>query len=123
MNAWLVGFFVYWAINVAVLWGAAEIFRGIGFESTTALLKAGIWLAVVNSFLRPVFVLLTLPITLLTLGLFLIVVNVLMLYLVQWLVPGMHLGGFWRTALISVFISLVTMILSKLFKPAGAERP
>jgi putative membrane protein len=117
MNTWLVGFFVYWVINVAVLWGAAEIFRGLAFDSTTALLKAGIWLAVINSFLRPIFVLLTLPITLLTLGLFLIVVNVLMLYLVQWLVPGMQLGGFWRTALISVFISLATMILSKLFRP------
>lgn len=118
MNSWLVSFFVYWAINVAVLWGAAELFRGLSFDSSTALLKAGIWLAVINSFLKPVFVLLTLPITLLTLGLFLIVVNVLVLYLVEWLVAGMHLGGFWRTALISVFISLATMILSKLFKPA-----
>lgn len=118
MNKWVAGFFVYWAINVAVLWGAAELFRGLAFDTTTALLKAGIWLSVVNSFLRPIFVLLTLPITLLTLGLFLIVVNVAMLYLVAWIVPGMHLGGFWRTALISVFISLATMILSKLFKPA-----
>lgn len=118
MNSWIVGFFVYWVINVAVLWGAAELFHGLSFESMTALLKAGIWLAVINSFLKPFFVLLTLPITLLTLGFFLIVVNVLVLYLVEWLVPGMQLGGFWRTALISVFISLGTMILSKMLKPA-----
>lgn len=118
-TGFLLNFFIHWAINVAVLWGAAELFRGLSFDTTTALLKAGIWLAVINSVLKPVFVLLTLPVTLLTLGLFLIVVNVLMLYLVEWIVPGMHLGGFWRTAVISVFISLGTMILSKLFKPAS----
>ncbi|MBM3394561.1 MAG: phage holin family protein [Betaproteobacteria bacterium] len=122
MSGWLTGFFLYWAINVAVLWSADALFHALNFDTTVALLKAGIWLAVINSFLKPIFVVLTLPLTLVTLGLFLIVVNVLMLYCVEALVDGMHLAGFWRTAGISIFISLGTMILSKFIKPADKSR-
>lgn len=117
MKDWLPRFLIYWVINVAVLWAASVLIGVVRFDTMTALLKAGIWLAVANSFFKPVLVLLTLPITILTLGLFLIVLNVLLLFFVEWMVADMHLGGFWRTALLSVFVSLGSMLLNALIKP------
>jgi putative membrane protein len=57
-------------------------------------------------------VIVTLPITLLTLGLFLLVINALMLMLTAWLVPGFHLAGFWNAVLISLFVSVLSFIVS-----------
>jgi putative membrane protein len=116
MTGWFTRFFAYWLINIAVLWTAGALFSSVSFDSTASLLKAGIWLGAINLFLKPLFVLITLPLTIITLGLFLIVINVLVLYMVEWLVPGMRLGEFWHTAIVSIFVSLGTMVLSSLIK-------
>ena len=77
----------------------------------TALVAAFL-LGIVNAVIRPILVLLTLPITVLTLGLFLLVVNGLMLWLVAAFVTGFHVNGFWGTVLGSILISIVSWILS-----------
>jgi putative membrane protein len=120
VTRWLSRFFLYWVINSAVLWLANALFKGVSFESTTALLKAGIWLAVINSFLKPILVLITLPLTIVTLGLFLILINTLVLFCVEWLVPGMRLGGFWHTAGVSLFISLGILLLGAFIEPKSS---
>jgi putative membrane protein len=77
-----------------------------------AALVAAFLLGVVNTILRPILVLLTLPITLFTLGLFLLIINGLMLWLVSVLVGGFHVNGFWGAVLGSILISIVSWILS-----------
>jgi len=76
-------------------------------------LVAAFVLGIVNAVLRPVLVLLTIPLTLLTLGLFLLVINGLMLWLVAAFVKGFHVNGFWGAVLGSILISLVSWILSR----------
>jgi len=81
--------------------------------SFTAALVAAFVLGIVNAVIRPVMVILTLPVTLLTLGIFLLVINGLMLWLVSGLVPGFTVNGFFGAVLGSVLISLVSWVLSR----------
>jgi len=80
-------------------------------------LLAAFLLGIVNALIRPFFILLTLPLTILTLGLFLLVINALMLWLVAGLVSGFHVNGFWGAFFGSILISLVSWILSRLLLP------
>ncbi len=80
-------------------------------------LVAAFVLGIVNAILRPVLVFLTIPLTLLTLGLFLLVINGLMLWLVSAIIGGFHVNGFWGAVLGSILISVVSWILSR-FMPS-----
>lgn len=86
--------------------------RVIRVDGFVAALVAAFLLGIVNAIVRPVLVFLTLPITVLTLGLFLLIINGLMLWLVAALVGGFHVNGFWGAVLGSILISLVSWILS-----------
>lgn len=89
------------------LWVATLFIKGLGFDSPATLLVAGLVLGLVNALLRPVLVILTLPITIVTLGLFLLVINAAMVALVAWLLPGMQLAGFWPALGTAIIVSLV----------------
>jgi putative membrane protein len=93
---------------------AARIVPGIYVSSASAALVAGLVLGVINATIRPVFIVLTLPFTILTLGLFIFIVNAICLGLVAWLVPGFGVHGFGAALLGSIFITLVSWILSAL---------
>ncbi len=86
----------------------------IRVDSALSALAAAFLLGIVNLVVRPILVLLTLPLTLLTLGFFLLVINGLMLWLVAALVKGFHVNGFWGAVFGSILISLVSWILSRL---------
>ena len=88
----------------------------IRVDGVLAALAAAFLLGLVNIVVRPILIFLTLPLTLLTLGLFLLVINGLMLWLVAALVKGFHVNGFWGAVFGSILISLVSWILSK-FRP------
>ena len=107
-------FLLFLGINTLSLWIADELFDGIAFTSTEALLLSGLLLGIVNTLLRPILVVLTLPITVLTLGLFLLVINGLTLLLVAWLVPGFEIAGFWTAVGIALFVSIVSLALNHL---------
>jgi putative membrane protein len=93
----------------------------VRFDGWPALFVAGLLFGIVNATLKPILVILTAPITVLTLGLFLLVINALMLLLTVWLVPGFHLyGGFWRAVLIALFISVFSFLINLLF---GLAKP
>ena len=77
------------------LWLAAKIFPGLAFDGPGTLFAAALLLGVVNAIVRPIAILLTLPLTLITLGLFLLVVNAGMLGLVALMLGGFHISGFW----------------------------
>ncbi len=111
MLANLTPFLLHWAITAFGLWVASFVFRGLRFDSGGALAVAALLLGLANAVVRPLLVLLTLPLTLLTFGLFLLVINALVLMLVAALVRGFHLNGFWTAFWASIFMSLLSLLL------------
>lgn len=106
-------------IAAAGLWLADGLIDGLRFDSGAWLLLTALVLGLINAVVRPLAVLLTLPLTLVTLGLFLLVVNGLMLSLAAWLVPGAYLNGFWSAVLAALIVSLVSWAGSYIFGPRG----
>lgn len=82
-------------------------------------IAAALLLGIVNAFVRPVIVILTLPITLLTLGLFLLVINALMIMLVAWFLPGFLVAGFWSAVFAAIVVSLTSWVMSGWIGPRG----
>jgi putative membrane protein len=112
---------LFWAVNTLALWVAGQVFNSVRFEGWLALVVAGLLFGIVNAALKPILVILTAPITVLTLGLFLLVINALMLLLTAWLVPGFHLyGGFWRAVPVALFVSVFSFLINLLF---GFSKP
>jgi putative membrane protein len=109
----VLGFLLFWGVNTLSLWVADELFAGIVFDSVQALFISGLLLGLVNAFVRPVILALTLPITVVSFGLFILVVNALMLLLVAWAVPGFHVAGFWSGALIALFVSILSLLINR----------
>jgi putative membrane protein len=101
------------------LWLAAELVPGIEVQGLWTLLGAALLLGIVNAVVRPLLVILTLPITLLTLGLFLLVVNAAMLGLVAWMFDNFAISGFWPAVLGSIVISLTGWLASYFIGPRG----
>jgi putative membrane protein len=110
------GFLVHWAIVAAALWVAAYLVPGVVVASVPALLIAALVLGLVNALVRPVLTILTLPITILTLGLFYLVVNGAAFALAAALVPGFELAGFGSAVLGALLVSLVSWVLGAIFK-------
>lgn len=106
-------FLVRWLVSSLGLWIAAGIFSGITYDAQLqVLIIAGFLLAIVNSFIRPVLVLFTLPAVLLTLGLFMVVINGLMVWLVAWLYGPLEISSFWVALLAGLIIGLVNWLVS-----------
>jgi len=110
----LAGFFIHWGITAISLWVASLLLNGIRFSSTSALIISALLLGFANAVLRPLVVILTLPLTLLSLGFFLLVINDLMLLLVAKVVSGFKISGFWTAFFASLFISILSMALGSL---------
>ena len=115
----MVGFLLRAAIAALGLWVASEIFDGLIFESPAKLIVAALMLGVVNAFVRPLAFILTLPLTVLTLGLFLLVLNAGMVALVAWLVPGFQVAGFWTAVGAALIVSLVSWAASSVIGSNG----
>ncbi len=88
-------FLLHWLVIAIALWVTAAILPGVNFTSTTALAIGAIILGLVNALVRPVLTILTLPITILTLGLFYLLVNGSVFFLASKIVPGFEVAGFW----------------------------
>ena len=108
--------FVLRAVFAALgLWLATEWVDGIAVDSAATLLMAGLLLGVVNATVRPLLMLLTLPLALFTLGFFLLVINAWMVGLVAWMLDGVTVAGFWPALWTSIIISLAGMLGNALF--------
>lgn len=105
----LMPFLVQWAITALSLWVASLLFRGLKFDNTGALIGSALLLGLANALVKPLLVVLTLPLTLLSFGLFLLVINALMILLVSALVRGFRVSGFWTAFFASIFISLLSV--------------
>lgn len=106
------GFVLRWAVSAVGLWIAAALVPGVRIEGTGTLLLAAALLGLVNAFVRPLVILLTLPATLLSLGLFLLVVNAAMFGLVAALLEGFRVAGFGSAFLGALIVSFVSWIVS-----------
>jgi putative membrane protein len=110
-------FFILRVLIAALgLWLATEWVDGISVSTPMTLIFAALLLGIVNAFVRPIVVLLTLPAMLLTLGLFLLVVNAAMLGLVAAFLPGFSIAGFWDAFWAAIIVSVVSWLGSALFK-------
>ena len=101
-----------WIVNAAALLLVAYIYPGVHVESFVAALIAALVLGLVNAFIRPLLVILTFPVTLLTLGLFLFVINALMFWLAAEVVHGFAVSGFWDALVGSILYSVITLVTS-----------
>ncbi len=106
----LTPFLFHWIITSLSLWVASHVFSGIRFDNTASLVISALLLGFANAILRPLLVLLTLPLTLFTFGLFLLVINALMILLVSSIVRGFNVSGFWTAFFASIFISILSFI-------------
>ncbi|MCL5966169.1 MAG: phage holin family protein [Deltaproteobacteria bacterium] len=108
-------FIIRMGANAAAILLIAYLLPGVmRAESVMAAVAAAFVLGLVNAVVRPVFILLTLPITVVTLGIFLFVINGLLLWLVSGIVPGFHVSGFAGAVAGSVLVSAVSWILTRL---------
>jgi putative membrane protein len=115
----MTGFFLRAAMAALGLWLASSIVHGIAFDDAATLLLAALLLGVVNAIVRPIVLLLTLPLSLLTLGLFIFVINAGMLALVAWFLDGFHLSGFRAALLGAIVVGLAGWVGSWLIGPRG----
>ena len=93
---------------------AAYILDGVHIDSSVTAILLALVLAILNSFVKPVLIILTIPITILTLGLFLLILNVLMIEWAAKLVPGFTVDSWWAALWFSILLSLVTSLLNSL---------
>ena len=107
---------VRWVINALVIFVAAYLVRGVYINNFTAALAAALILGVINVTIRPLLYFLTLPITLLSLGLFTFVINALMILLASYLVPGFYVTNFWSALLFSLLLTVINYFLYKIFE-------
>ncbi len=104
-------FILHWAITALSLWLASRVFRGISFDDTSSLVISALLLGFANAIVKPLVIVLTLPLTLVTFGLFLLVINALMILLVSALVRGFKVSGFWTAFFASIFIAVLSWVI------------
>jgi putative membrane protein len=113
------GLIVRWLILTIAILSAAYFIQGIYVSSFAAAFFAAAVLGVLNALFKPVLILLTLPINILTLGLFTFIINAALLKLTAALIPGFHLQGFWPAVLGALVISIVNWLLHILIADSG----
>lgn len=113
------GLLIRWLILTLSILAAAYLLEGIEVRSFFAAFFAAAALGILNAFFRPVLLLLTLPINLLTLGLFTFVINALLLMMTSGIISGFHVEGFWSAVFGSLVISLVSWLLTSLVSDEG----
>ena len=106
-----------WIINAAVLLALPYLFTSIRVDSFYTALAAALILGLINAVIRPILVLLTLPLTVVTLGLFIFVINGLLFWLVASFVKGFHVAGFWPAVFGAIVYSLISWAAAALLVP------
>src|SRR5262249_12972134 len=113
------GFVLRVLVNILALALAASLVPGIRLDGLLPAVAAGVLLGIINAVVRPVLLVLTLPITLVTLGLFLFVLNGLCLWVVASVVKGFHVAGFWSAVLGALCVSILSWIVTALVSDSG----
>ena len=114
---------VGWGINVLALIVADWIFGGVEIGRWGPLLLGAAVLGIANATIKPILTILTLPLVIVTLGLFLLAINVAMVALAEWIAPDFSIGGFWTYIGTVVVVSLVNWLLDAIFGLREAQAP
>jgi putative membrane protein len=112
---------IVWLINAAALFALPYLMSSINVDSFIVALIAALVLGLINTFIRPLLVLLTLPVTLLSLGLFIFVINGLLFWLVGSYLPGFHVSGFWSGVGGAILYSIISWALSAILLHHGKK--
>ena len=107
-------FVLVWVLNAIALLGVAAIYPGVQVQDWLSAAIAALVLGLVNTVVKPLLVILTLPVTILTLGLFLFVLNALLFWGVSEVVKGFHVDGFWQALVGAILYSIIGWLLSLL---------
>ena len=110
-----------WAINTLGVLVAANVVSGIRYDTALGLVLASLLLGILNAFVRPIMIVLALPLLLFTLGLFILVINALLLYFVGGLLKSFHVDSFTAAFLGALLISLVSMVCNALLGTGGTK--
>lgn len=111
----LTPFLLHWGIMSLSLWVTSYVFSGIKFADTPSLIISALLLGFANAIVKPLLIILTLPLTLVTFGFFLLVINALMILLVSSFVRGFTVSGFWTAFFASIFISVLSFVIGSFF--------
>ena len=103
---------IKWLVNSTALLVVAHIVSGVSVDNWMTVFVAALVLGLLNAFLRPVLIFLTLPVTVLTLGLFTLVINGVLFYMAAHLVRGFHVAGFWQAFVAALVFSIVSFLLN-----------
>jgi putative membrane protein len=109
-------FVIRWLVTTVGVMVAAAFIKGIHYDSTAALIGAALLLGILNAFVRPVLLIIGAPLILLTLGIFILIVNGLMLYWVQGIVTGFHVDSYGSAFWGAVVVSIISWMLSAFFR-------
>jgi putative membrane protein len=121
MNS-ILEFLIHWGITALSLWVASFIFHGISFSNKQSLFISALLLGLANAIIRPVVILLTIPLTIFSFGLFVLVINALMMLLVSSAVSGFKVSGFWTAFFASIFIAVLSFFVG-LFIFQASDNP
>ena len=113
------GFFLRWFINSLALLAVTYIVKGIEIINISTIFVAALVLGIINAFLRPLIILVTLPINILTWGLFTFVINGFMFYLVSKMVKGFSVANFWTAFFGALIYSIISLLLNILINKEG----
>jgi putative membrane protein len=113
------GFLIRLVITALGLWVADQLLTGITITGTGSLIISALLLGIVNAVIRPVLLFLTLPLTVLTLGLFVFIVNGMSLGIAAWLVPGFHIAGLWSATLGAIIVGVTSWAASAFIGGSG----
>ena len=101
-------------INVIAILATTYLLEGIHLSGFGIAIIVAVVLGIINIILKPILIILTLPVTIVSLGLFLLVINALMIMLTAWLVPGFEVNNFWWALLFSIVLTIINWILNQL---------
>jgi putative membrane protein len=116
----MIGIIVRLLIAMGSMWLASRIVPGMNFDSATTLFWAALWLGIVNALVRPLLIIATIPLTIITLGLFLLVINAGMLALVAKFLGGFTISSFWAAFFGALLVSLFGSLASRFIGPRGS---
>jgi putative membrane protein len=107
----------WWVLNTVILWVATLVVGSFTASGFGALAAAGLVLGLLNMFLKPILKIIGLPLAVITLGLSLFAINVIVIALTAFLVPGLDLGGFWSAVEVTVVVWLVSLAAQFVVRP------
>ena len=114
-------FLIRWMVTTVAVFAAEKVLPGITCSGLGALLGASLLLGIINAFVRPFLLLLSIPFIIITMGLFIFVVNALLLLFVAQIIPEFHVAGFWNAFFGAIIISVVSWILSSFFRTSDGR--